>query len=122
MCYNAVRTGCSGRGSACGKGSIKRWEFFEKVSDYSFVKQHAADRVRNEEILHSVKEERNILHKLKIRKVKLIGHMLRRNCLLKHVIEGKLEDRSEMTGSRGRKYKYLLDDVKEKKKILENEI
>jgi hypothetical protein len=65
MCYNAVRTGCSGRGSARGKGSIKRWELFEHVSDYSFVKQHTADRFRNEEILHSVKEDRNILHKLK---------------------------------------------------------
>jgi hypothetical protein len=27
-----------------------------------------------------------------------IGHILRRNCLLKHVIEGKLEGRIEMTG------------------------
>ena len=42
--------------------------------------------------------------------------MLRRNCLLKHVIEGKLEDRSEMTGIRGRRFKQLVDDVKEKRK------
>jgi hypothetical protein len=47
------------------------------------------DRVRNEEILHRVKEERNILHKIKRRKANWIGHILRRNCLLKHVIEGK---------------------------------
>jgi hypothetical protein len=72
--------------------------------------------VRNEEILHRVKEERNILHKLKRRKIKWIGHMLRRNCLLKNVIEGNLEDRSEMTGSRGRRFKQQLDDVKEKRK------
>jgi hypothetical protein len=49
------------------------------------------DRMRNEEILYRVKEERNILHTIKRRKAKWIGHMLRRNCLLKHVIEGKLE-------------------------------
>jgi hypothetical protein len=49
------------------------------------------DRVRNEEVLHRVKEERNILHTIKRRKANWIGHILRRNCLLKHVIEGKLE-------------------------------
>jgi hypothetical protein len=45
-----------------------------------------------------------------------IGHILRRNCLLKHVIEGKLEGRIEMTGRRGRRRKQLLDDLKEKKR------
>jgi hypothetical protein len=51
------------------------------------------DRVRNEEVLHRVKEERNILHTIIRRKANWIGHILRRNCLLKHVIEGKLEGR-----------------------------
>jgi hypothetical protein len=37
-------------------------------------------------------------------------------CLLKHVTEGKLEGRIEMTGSRGRKRKQLLDDLKEKRR------
>jgi hypothetical protein len=46
------------------------------------------DRVRNEEVLNRVKEERNILHAIKRRKVNWIGHILRRNCLLKHVSEG----------------------------------
>jgi hypothetical protein len=49
------------------------------------------DRVRNEEVLHRVKEERNILHTVKGRKANWIGHILRRNCLLKQVIEGKRE-------------------------------
>jgi hypothetical protein len=56
--------------------------------------------------LHKVKEERNILHTIKRRKANWIGHILRRNCLLKHVIEGKIE----MTG----RHKQLLDDLKEK--------
>jgi hypothetical protein len=56
------------------------------------------DRVRNEEVLHRVKEERNILHATKRRKANWIDHVLRRNCLLKHVIEGKFEGRIEMTG------------------------
>jgi hypothetical protein len=66
------------------------------------------DRVRNEEILHRVKEERNIVHTIKRRKANWIGHILRRNCLLKRVIEG------EVTGRRGRKRKQLLDDLKER--------
>jgi hypothetical protein len=65
------------------------------------------DRVRNEEVLHRVKEERNIVHTIKRRKNYWIGHILRRNCLLKHVIEGKLERRIEMTGRRGRRRKRL---------------
>jgi hypothetical protein len=72
--------------------------------------------MRNEEVLHRVKEERNILHKIKIIKANWIGHILRRNCLLKHVIEGKLEGRIEMTGRRGRRLKQLLDNLKEKRR------
>jgi hypothetical protein len=61
------------------------------------------NRVRNEEVLYRVKEERNIVHTIKRRKANWIGHILRRNCLLKHDIEGKLEGRIEVTGRRGRR-------------------
>jgi len=37
---------------------------------------------------------------------------LRRNCLLKHVIERKREGRIEVTGGRGRRRKQLLDAIK----------
>jgi hypothetical protein len=37
-----------------------------------------------------------------------------RNCLLKHLIEGKIEG-VYVTGRRGRRRKQLLDDVKEKR-------
>jgi hypothetical protein len=46
--------------------------------------------VRNGEVLHRVKEERNILQTIKRRNTNWIDHILRRNCLLKHVIEGKI--------------------------------
>jgi hypothetical protein len=48
-------------------------------------------RVRYEEVLRRVKEERNILYTMKRRKANWIGHILRRNCLIKHVIEGEIE-------------------------------
>jgi hypothetical protein len=56
------------------------------------------NRVRNEEVLHRVKEEWNIVHTIKRRKANWISHILRRNCLLKHAIEGKVERRIEVMG------------------------
>jgi hypothetical protein len=43
------------------------------------------DRVRNEEVLLTVKEQRNILHEISKRMANLIDHILRRNCLLQQV-------------------------------------
>jgi hypothetical protein len=38
---------------------------------------------------------------------------LRGNCLLKHVIEGKVDGKLEVRGRRGGELKQLLDDLKE---------
>jgi len=76
------------------------------------------DHVRNEEVLLRVKEQRNILHEISKRKANWIGHILRRNCLLQQVIEGKIKGGIEVTGRRGRKRKKLLDDLKERKDTL----
>jgi hypothetical protein len=51
------------------------------------------DHVRNEEVLLRVSEQRNILHEIRKRKANWIGHILRRNCLLKQVIEGNYRGR-----------------------------
>jgi len=51
------------------------------------------DRVRNEEVLHGIREERNYLTHSKRRKANWIGHILCRNCLLEHVIKGKIKGR-----------------------------
>ena len=71
------------------------------------------DHVRNEEVLLRVKEQRNILHEISKRKANWIGHILRRNCLLQRVIEGKIKGGIEVTGRRGRRSRKLLDDLKE---------
>ena len=69
----------------------------------------------NEEVLLRVNEQRNILHEIRKRKANWIGHILRRNCLLKQVIEGKTKAEMEVTRRRGRRRKKLLDDLKYRK-------
>ena len=49
------------------------------------------EHARNEEVLLRVKEQKNILHEISERKTNQIGHILRRNCLLQQVIEGKIK-------------------------------
>jgi len=44
-----------------------------------------------------------------------IGHILRRNCLLQRVIEGKIQGWIEVTGKQGRRHRDLLDDLKERR-------
>jgi hypothetical protein len=74
-----------------------------------------ADHVRNEEVLLSVKEQRNILHEIRKRKSNWIGHILRGNCLLQRIIEGQIQMGIEVTGRQGRRRSKLLDDLKERR-------
>jgi hypothetical protein len=61
-----------------------------------------------------VKEQRIILHEISKRKANWIGHILRRNCLLQQVIEGKIKGGIEVTGRRGRRRRKLLDEGNER--------
>jgi len=79
---------------------IWRWRKMQKISRSDFVKNR---------VLQTVKEERNIL--LLKRRKNMIGHMLRRNCLLKRVVEDKVEGKRR----RGTRHKQLLDNLKEKR-------
>jgi len=58
---------------------------------------------------------RGIYYIKKGRKGNWIGHILGRNCLLKHIMELKKEGRINVTGGRERRCKKLLDDLKEKR-------
>jgi hypothetical protein len=86
------------------------WRRREKIS--------WTDRVRNEVLLR-VKVERNIIHTIKRGKNNSIGHIFCKNCLLKHVTEGKIERRIEVKGGRGRRSKELLNDIKENRRFWE---
>ena len=70
---------------------------------------------RSARAIPTVKEEGNTLHTVKGWDDNCIGHTLLRNCLLKHVIEGKIEGRIEVMGRRGRRRKLLLDNLKERR-------
>jgi len=83
------------------------WRRMDKIS--------CIDHVRNEDVLLRVKEKRNILHEICKRKANWIGHILRRNCLLQRVIEGKIQGEIEVTGRQGRRRRKLLDDLKERR-------
>jgi hypothetical protein len=83
------------------------WRRMEKIS--------WTDHVKNEEVLLRVKEQRNILHEISKRKANCIGHILRRNCLLQGVIEGKIKRGIEVTEKRGIRRRKLLDDLKERR-------
>ena len=54
--------------------------------------------LRSEEVLQRIKEEKNILQTIKIRRSNCIGHILRKNCLLECVIDGNIEGRIEARG------------------------
>ena len=71
------------------------WRRMEKIS--------WTNHVRNEEVLLRVNEQRNILH------------ILRRNCLVKQIIEGKIKGQIEVTRRRGRRHKKLLDELKDRR-------
>ena len=69
------------------------------------------DRVKSK-VINTIKKDRNVLQTIKRRKAKWIGHSLRRHCLLKHVIEAKIEGMIEGKGRLRRRRKQLLDGFK----------
>jgi len=71
--------------------------------------------MRNEDVLLRVKEQTKILHEIRKRKANWIGHILRRNCLLQRVTEGKVHGGIKVTGRQGRRLRKLLDDLKERR-------
>ena len=80
----------------------KHLESFEMWCWRRMEKINWTDHVRNKDVLLRIKEQRNILHEMRKRKANWIGHILRRNCLLQRVTEGKIQGGIEVTGRQGR--------------------
>jgi hypothetical protein len=53
----------------------------------------------------------SVVHEIRKQKANWIGHILRRNCLLKQIIEGKIKGQIEVT----RRHKKLLDDLEDRR-------
>jgi hypothetical protein len=70
------------------------------------------DYLMNEEVLHRVREKGNIRYTIERGNGKCTGHILSRNCLMKHVIEAKTGGMMEVVGIQGRRRKQLLDNLK----------
>jgi len=63
---------------------------------------------------------RDLIRRLKVKLIKRskanwLGNVLRRNCQLKHVMEGKIEGIIEAMGRRRRESKQLLVELKERR-------
>jgi hypothetical protein len=58
----------------------------ESFGSWYWIRQEKiswTDRVKNEDVLRRVKEEKNIIYAIKRRTANWIGHIQRRNCLKK---------------------------------------
>ena len=93
----------------------KHLESFEMWCCRRMEKISWTDHVRNEEVLLTVKEQRNILHEIRKRKANWIGQILRRSCFLQRVIKRKIQGGIEVTGRQGIKRRKLLDNLKERR-------
>jgi hypothetical protein len=82
---------------------MRCWRRMEKIS--------WTNHMKNEDVSHRVNEERNILHTIKWSQANQNGHILHRNYLLKHAIEGKIEE----MGRWDRRLRQLLADLKEER-------
>ena len=94
-----------------GKNMRNAWKVLKRSFLRIIEKISLIDRVRYEETPQASTKERNILQTINRGKVNWTCHMLRRNCLLKHVIEGNVA----VTGRRERRPEQPLDDLKEKR-------
>jgi hypothetical protein len=67
-------------------------KYLERLEMWCWIRMEISwpYRVRHE-VLHRVKEERSIVQTIKRWKGNWIGHILRRNCLVIHIIEGKMD-------------------------------
>ena len=75
---------------------IKRLSAFEMWCYRKMLRISWYDKISNEEVLKWIKEKRTLVTSIKIKKLKLFGHIVRRNNLQRDLMEGHIN------GKRGR--------------------
>ena len=73
-------------------------------------KVKCSEKVTNEQVLVRTGEKRTLLNNILRRKANWVGHILRRNCLLQHAIEGQMTEAKGV----GRRTQ-LLDDLRNRR-------
>jgi hypothetical protein len=66
-------------------------------------------------IISGVSRQCTLKFEIRKRKANWIGHIFRRNCLLRQVIEGKIKGAIKVTGRLGGRRRKLLADLKERR-------
>jgi len=102
------------------KEDIKRIQGFEMWIWRKMEKISWTAHVSNEEVLCLVQERRSLMQVIKQRQANWIGHVLRHDCFLKTVLEGKIEGKRP----RGKPKRKMLDLLmeREEKKISYEEL
>ena len=72
------------------------------------------DRVSYEEVLRRIGEKRSLMKTLTRRRNNLIGHILRRDGLLKTIVEGQVDGKNGKGRPRTKYIEEMKKDVKEK--------
>ena len=87
------------------------WRKMEKISWTAHVS--------NEEVLCLVQKQRSLMQVIKQRQANWIGHVLRDECFLKTVLEGKIE-RKRPKGKPKKKMLDLLMEQEKKRSVTRN--
>jgi len=97
------------------KQDKNRLEAFEMWVWRRMEKIKWTDKIKNEVVLERVGERRKLLQAVQKRKSNWLGHVLRRQCLQRDMLEGSVEGRLK----RGRLRRKIIDDMKQEKNYQE---
>ena len=87
--------------------SKNNWKRFEMWVWRRMERVKWTDKIKNAVVLERVEEVRIMLELISERKINWLGHWLRRNCLLKDVLEGMVNGKKV----RGRRRYQMLDNI-----------
>ena len=94
-----------------GKPEQKRIEAFEMWCYRRMLKMRWTDKVRNEEVLRRIGEERTMWKTLIRRRDRMIGHLLRHEGLTSLVLEGAAEGKNCRGRQRLEYIQQIIEDV-----------
>ena len=94
-----------------GKGERRILDAFEIWCYRKLSQINLVDKVTNEEVFNSVKENRSLYSSKKMRRDRLIGHTLRHEGLAGTILEGTVAGHKRKERQRLEYVKQIIDDV-----------